>query len=474
MPSLQVNDTKIAANQKQNTRNALFIPIAICAFLLTGGTIAVLLSQQFSSNTPQQAEQLPKEPNELPTATREEVQKPLSELKNRIESLKSKAAKFAWKESESVGMVEMLDSMYLNYAAGEYGSVKSDIVALRQSLDDYDQQYQNAYEETHKQAQQLFDEETIPESTLANQNTLDINPDFEPAVTLQKRISVYDTVKSIQKDIARAEAERNLDDQHALLKRLISIDPLRTVEQQKYNIVSEQIKNREFAETVKNAYQELDKDNLNKASRLLQKARSLKSSSPELPPLEEQINLAVANKKLQSLHDKVRKLREEDKWQNVINLAQQGLHEFPNDTLMQGSLRLAKDIVDAKGLLQIYIDKPERVYDDNIRKIVPEDLAEVSGLKNQSTSLDNMITQVEKNLDIANTRVKVWFQSDDRTYIRVLRVGQVGETDGRYVELLPGIHQVEGSRKGYKNKLVTLVVKPGENNRITVICDEKL
>ena len=81
---------------------------------------------------------------------------------------------------------------------------------------------------------------------------------------------------------------------------------------------------------------------------------------------------------------------------------------------------------------------------------------------------------MKEKLAIANTPLPVRFNSDGKTFIRVLRVGEVGETRGREVNLPPGTYDIEGRRKGYKTKIVPIEVLPDQNNQVTIVCDEKV
>ena len=94
---------------------------------------------------------------------------------------------------------------------------------------------------------------------------------------------------------------------------------------------------------------------------------------------------------------------------------------------------------------------------------------------NYSYSLTNQAADLNKLLDQMNKKQKVFVVSDNQTFVKVRGVGQVGLTPGRSIKLKPGNYTFEGSRKGYKSKLVKVLIPLGQNNtEVTMICDEPI
>ena len=75
----------------------------------------------------------------------------------------------------------------------------------------------------------------------------------------------------------------------------------------------------------------------------------------------------------------------------------------------------------------------------------------------------------------AKTPVCITIASDSLTDIAVYRVGKLGRFNARELSLRPGTYTVVGSRDGFRDERLELVVKPGpEPIRVTVICKEKV
>ena len=66
-------------------------------------------------------------------------------------------------------------------------------------------------------------------------------------------------------------------------------------------------------------------------------------------------------------------------------------------------------------------------------------------------------------------------KSDGKTDITVRRIGIVGKTLEKVIKLRPGDYTFEGTRTGYKSKLINISVPvDGEGIEIRIICDEQI
>lgn len=75
----------------------------------------------------------------------------------------------------------------------------------------------------------------------------------------------------------------------------------------------------------------------------------------------------------------------------------------------------------------------------------------------------------------AKTPVRVLIASDSLTEVSVYRVGRLGRFGERELTLRPGRYIVVGSRDGYRDERLELVVKPGPDPiHVTILCKEKV
>jgi len=71
--------------------------------------------------------------------------------------------------------------------------------------------------------------------------------------------------------------------------------------------------------------------------------------------------------------------------------------------------------------------------------------------------------------------VPITIESDNLTDVSVYRVGKLGRFGARDLNLRPGTYVMVGSRDGYRDERLEVVVKPGsEPIRVTLICRVKV
>ena len=75
----------------------------------------------------------------------------------------------------------------------------------------------------------------------------------------------------------------------------------------------------------------------------------------------------------------------------------------------------------------------------------------------------------------ATTKVTVRLASDNATEVTLYRVGPLGRFQDREVALTPGTYTLTGSRPGYKDVRVEVIVDPDSPAlRIFVACEERV
>jgi tetratricopeptide (TPR) repeat protein len=89
--------------------------------------------------------------------------------------------------------------------------------------------------------------------------------------------------------------------------------------------------------------------------------------------------------------------------------------------------------------------------------------------------LESQIARLEAVLERASTPVSVILESDAMTEVVVYRVGRLGTFTRRELALKPGTYTVIGSRAGYRDVRLQLVVTPGSPPKPLVVqCTERL
>ena len=74
-----------------------------------------------------------------------------------------------------------------------------------------------------------------------------------------------------------------------------------------------------------------------------------------------------------------------------------------------------------------------------------------------------------------NRLIPVTVMSDNMTDIRVRGIGNLGVILHKTIQLKPGNYFFEGTRKGFKSKLLRVLIPYDQNNySVSIICDESI
>jgi tetratricopeptide (TPR) repeat protein len=89
--------------------------------------------------------------------------------------------------------------------------------------------------------------------------------------------------------------------------------------------------------------------------------------------------------------------------------------------------------------------------------------------------LESQVARLEHLLERAATPVTVILESDHQTEVTVYRVGRLGTFTRRELHLKPGAYTIVGSRDGFRDVRLQLVVNPGSPPKPLVVrCTEGL
>ncbi len=122
-----------------------------------------------------------------------------------------------------------------------------------------------------------------------------------------------------------------------------------------------------------------------------------------------------------------------------------------------------------------YLAEPQRLYSAFVRDEARQFLASLDNETAGGARLAQGKQRLATALKRATTRVTVRLTSDNATEITVYRVGRLGRFQDREVTLTPGTYTLVGSRPGYKDVRVELIVAPDSAPpRIFIACEERV
>lgn len=406
---------------------------------------------------------------------RKELQALLNETNQRVSELVSTAYLSKWKPTKVERFKTDIEQAFSEYGARHYRQAKTKLKQLNTHITDYHATFEQTYTQAYENARKAFLAKDIDEAAQLNAEALKVKGDDTNALALQKRIEAYHKVSDLYEQARVGGVEGNVEKQRVAYKQILKLDPKQQKAKAALAKVEQKIKQQQFTRALATAADAIERNNFERAQKALTKASAIDNNRPELATLQAEIDAGVKSQGVKSLEKRIQVFASADEWQTVLMLANKGLSKHPNSQVVQQAKQSAGQIVAASEALDIYIDRPSRLADTNIRQNAVSAVSEYLGLTQLSAKLGKKINHVEKLIEKENQPIDVTIRSDNRTYIKVLGVGVVGEVRDKTIQLKPGKYQLEGRRKGYRSIIVDVVVEKSDTPIvISVQCNERI
>jgi tetratricopeptide (TPR) repeat protein len=199
---------------------------------------------------------------------------------------------------------------------------------------------------------------------------------------------------------------------------------------------------------------------------------------PDAPEVADGLARAKAGRRLETIADGIRRARENERneaWREAEKTYSAVLAIDPESAeALDGRSRTdLRATLDEK--LEFHIATPGRLSTAKVFADAASALEEALDTVPSGPRLESQIARLEALLTRASTPVAVVLESDEYTDVVVHRVGRLGTFSRRELNLKPGAYTVVGSRDGYRDVRLRLVVPPGSPPKpLAVKCTERL
>jgi len=337
------------------------------------------------------------------------------------------------------------------------------------------QQRQN-FNTTFAEAQQAFATQQIMPATTAINNALRYLPKNSDALLLKERIGKMNAVAALVAKADVARIENNLSDEINLLDQAIKLDPYDTTLVTRHQLLVEKQQQLKLDDLLHRTSQALDKSNIKQAQTLLSQIKQIDATHPSLQPLTARATQIGKQLSYQNLVSKAETAGQDDDWQAAQNYYQQALQIFPDNADITKRVQLAMQINRYTDTIRQALERPERLADEQIALAMKQIAEDSNEAAVYSAQLRRLIGRLNTALAEMSTAVAVTVYSDGQTYVSVMGVGVIGKVREYQLKagLKPGRYLFKGERKGYKDKLVEVYIKPRQATTVRVVCDEPI
>jgi tetratricopeptide (TPR) repeat protein len=199
---------------------------------------------------------------------------------------------------------------------------------------------------------------------------------------------------------------------------------------------------------------------------------------PDAPEVADGLARARAGQRRESVADSLRRageLEQGEAWREAEKMYSVVLAIDPESAVaLAGRQRTdVRATLDEK--LEFHLANPGRLSTTDVFDDAAACLEEALETVPSGPRLERQIARLEDVLERASTPVSVVLESDAMTDVMVYRVGRLGTFTRRELALKPGIYTVVGSREGYRDVRLQLVVTPGPPAKPLIVqCAERL
>jgi tetratricopeptide (TPR) repeat protein len=178
---------------------------------------------------------------------------------------------------------------------------------------------------------------------------------------------------------------------------------------------------------------------------------------------------------LARLQREARVLEASERWNDALALYRQAEAIDATVAFAAQGIARANRMIALHARLNAYLGHPERLGSPSVRTEAQQFLGTLDSEAPIGPRLAQERQRLEAALNRASTRITVRLSSDNATEVTLHRVGRLGQFQDREIALTPGTYTLVGSRPGYKDVRVELIVSPDtEAPKVFIACKERV
>ncbi len=274
----------------------------------------------------------------------------------------------------------------------------------------------------------------------------------------------------------RARAAGDFHAEQAALRRLAERDSSDAGVQSRLRAIDEHLREREFGQVIARGWRAVDDADPDSAARALAEAERRRPHHEETRRLKTGLAAFTTSRdRDRHLADAARATARDD-WPAALRAFEAAGALTPTRREAAEGRHLASRVTDAQKAVDDFLSRPDRLGTPAVAEAARRTLRDAAPLLEHSPRLTAGHAALARAVRAGQTPVPIRVLSDNQTEIGIRGVGVIGRIDQRVIELRPGAYVFEGTRKGYRSKLVAVNVSSGDGAaaEVRVVCDERI
>jgi tetratricopeptide (TPR) repeat protein len=276
------------------------------------------------------------------------------------------------------------------------------------------------------------------------------------------RAEVLDDVLAAMQAGEAAEREGRLSDARQAYARAAELDPLWAAASAGVQRMTRALGDARFFEAMSRGYAALERGDFAGAREAFQSARSMKPASAEVGDALAQVETARRAEAVRRLAAEAEVAESEERWSDAAVAWKGVLAEDGSVALAQDRLVRAQARAELAERIEGFLADPFRLTSPDVSRAARAALTDAGAAAAPRSRLEGRVTELARQLELAEAPVEVVLESDGVTEVVLYRVGRLGAFSRRQLALKPGRYTAVGSRPGYRDVRREFLVRPGQ------------
>jgi hypothetical protein len=406
---------------------------------------------------------------------REEFKELFQQYKGELEPRLQAANLEHWNQNALFEINELDENMMLNFSNGDYLNALNNIKSLTTKTLAILDESEQIFKDNIEKATLFFSDDHYDKAKLHIEKALVVAPQSTEARALQQDIEKLQHILPLLNKANAARAENDLLNEHNLLEQVLKINSKRPEETERFNLLKQMIRNNSFNTHISSGFSEIENHKIKEARYHYQRAKKIDPKRKELKVL---LNQVLAEEKSYRIQQAIRHAEQavrQDNWQQAKAGFAKVIKDMPENKIAIKGLKRANEILGFQSVLGQYIKSPYRLADSGVLNAAKKILVQAEYVSKHSSGIKKQIEQLNKLIATFNRLIPVKVMSDNMTDVHVRGIGKLGVILHKTIQLKPGNYTFEGTRKGFKSKLLQVLIPYDQNNySVSIICDESI
>ena len=313
------------------------------------------------------------------------------------------------------------------------------------------------------------------EAAEAFELVLKVQPGDSAARKGLERSRVVDEVRTLTTGAEELEARGDLDGAAERYRKAVSLDPLTTTAQQGLARIDKQASEDAFTAAMSEAVAALNARDFPRSREAFERARAITPDTPDVTSGLAAVAEGERLKKIAENREKARGFEAHEAWRSAAQHYQAVLDVDATIRFAQEGKARAEARAELQSKLTFHIGNPARLSEAKVLDEASASLQRAMDIADKGPRLAGQIERLDALVREYSTPVQVYLLSDKKTEVVVYRVGTLGKFDRHSLVLRPGTYTVVGTRRGYRDVRLRLVVEAtAAPEPLLVRCEEEI